>query len=351
MASNNAAMEGLDLGSTFGALEISTIISSILFGVVTTQTYAYHRSFPLDSFWTKIIVDTLWLVELGQTICTVHFLYYWSVIGYGNPNYLRRAPITLGLGVIFYGICVALVQGYFTYRLWRLITHSPTPYRLIPIMMVALISARFGVIIAGAVEAFRLPYYRPFVAKWRTLIIASQIIGACTDLSIMLTLVVSLRQRRVDAYHSTVAMVDKLILWAIETGALTSAIGITILICILTMRDNFIWLSLLLLLPKIFSNTLLANLNSRANLRSVSSTHVLSTAQSSFNAGTSGVTGTYSRPRHGSQRGRVSSYDRNQYSRNDTSMLTSFDLDDLDKEGDGHGHITTQPHPFLRSVH
>ncbi|KAE9410230.1 hypothetical protein BT96DRAFT_367245 [Gymnopus androsaceus JB14] len=62
-------------------------------------------------------------------------------------------------------------------------------------------------------------------------------------------------------------MVDKLILWAIETGALTSIIGIAILVCLLTMRDNFVWLALLLILPKIFSNTLLANLNSRADLR------------------------------------------------------------------------------------
>ncbi|KAF5391398.1 hypothetical protein D9757_001974 [Collybiopsis confluens] len=217
MATGGVPQIRSELGSTFGALEISTILSSILFGVVTTQTYAYHRRYPRDSFWTKIIVDALWLVELGHTICTIHFLYYWSVLWYGHPNALESAPVTLALGVVFYGICVALgkivqfrasfdlqsaVQGYFTFRLWRFTARSSISYRLIPLIMVALISARFGVIISGAVEAFRMPYYQPFVVKWRTLIIASQIIGAITDLSIMLTLVINLRQRRVDAYES-----------------------------------------------------------------------------------------------------------------------------------------------------
>ncbi|KAE9410231.1 hypothetical protein BT96DRAFT_367253 [Gymnopus androsaceus JB14] len=167
MASSSSASDNsdLDLGLTFGALEIAIILSSILFGVVTTQTYTYHKNFPADSRWIKYLVNILWLAELGQTICTFHYMYYWSVTGFGNPAFLAKAPVTLGLGTMFYGICVALVQGYFTYRLFKFTSASSILVRLVPITLVVFISARFGVIIAGAIEAIRLPYYIALCTK------------------------------------------------------------------------------------------------------------------------------------------------------------------------------------------
>jgi hypothetical protein len=132
----------------------------------------------------------LWLVELAQTICTIQYLYFWTITGYANPLFLAKAPPTLGLGVLFYGICVVLVQGYFIYRLFRITstvsgTQASTPIlvRIIPIPLVAVLTARFGVIVAGSAEAFRLPFYQPFVAKYRMLIVASQVLGTVTDIS------------------------------------------------------------------------------------------------------------------------------------------------------------------------
>ncbi|KAF5348095.1 hypothetical protein D9757_013743 [Collybiopsis confluens] len=74
---------------------------------------------------------------------------------------------------------------------------------------------------------------------------------------------------------STIAVVDKLILWAIETGVVTSLVGIALLICFLASRSTYVWVALTMILPKIFSNAMLANMNSRVTLRQMQSTMVV----------------------------------------------------------------------------
>ncbi|KAF9465545.1 hypothetical protein BDZ94DRAFT_1253378 [Collybia nuda] len=64
-------------------------------------------------------------------------------------------------------------------------------------------------------------------------------------------------------------IIDKLILWTIETGLLTSLVALAQMICFLTMKSNLIYVSLYMVLPKLYSNCLMAMLNGRATLRNI----------------------------------------------------------------------------------
>ncbi|KAJ7440199.1 hypothetical protein FB451DRAFT_142098 [Mycena latifolia] len=73
------------------------------------------------------------------------------------------------------------------------------------------------------------------------------------------------------ADNRTVALVDKLIAWTIETGVVTSAAMLVTLICFVTMKGNYIWLGCFVVTARSYSifKPLLANLNSRASLRAM----------------------------------------------------------------------------------
>jgi hypothetical protein len=40
-----------------GAIEIGTLLSGVLFGLITAQTYVYFKSFPRDPRFTKGLVS------------------------------------------------------------------------------------------------------------------------------------------------------------------------------------------------------------------------------------------------------------------------------------------------------
>ncbi|KAF5362797.1 hypothetical protein D9757_011020 [Collybiopsis confluens] len=288
-----AAPQTLCLSSTMsaneklGTLEIGILLSGVLFGVVTCQVYVYHKNFPKDPLWLQIgLVDGIWLMELAHTICTFHALYIYTVTENGNPVALIAAPKSLGTAVLLHGLIIVLVQGYFTYRIY---IFSPKPY-LVPIFSVLLILAQLVTVVTLAVMAVTVASVSIalYLEEWGTLLVVTLWLRVAADLTISSSLVYFLIKQRNHAYRSTVLIVDKLIRWTIETGVITSVVGIALVTNFLVNTDNLVWLALLLILPKVFSNTLMANINSRTALRNIQSSVHVGTIGSSFGIGGNG---------------------------------------------------------------
>ncbi|KAJ7932729.1 hypothetical protein B0H13DRAFT_768541 [Mycena leptocephala] len=89
------------------------------------------------------------------------------------------------------------------------------------------------------------------------------------ELIIATTLVYWLYQQRTAVNRRTTALVNKIIQWTLETGVLLSAATSLTLICFLTMRENYIWIAVYVVQARLYSNTFLASLNSRATLRAM----------------------------------------------------------------------------------
>ena len=54
------------IGNTFGAMEIGSIITVFLFGIVTLQTHMYFERFSKDRLPFKILVRVFFCVELSR---------------------------------------------------------------------------------------------------------------------------------------------------------------------------------------------------------------------------------------------------------------------------------------------
>ncbi|KAJ7119058.1 hypothetical protein C8R44DRAFT_188354 [Mycena epipterygia] len=244
----------VDIKSTLGALEIGILVSCALFGVTTTQTYVYYSRFPDDSRQLKFLVALVWFCEIAHLISIGQTLYQWTISDFENPQRLLFVPITLAIGPIPIGIIEACVQGFFSFRIYRL---SKSLYIPVFTGTMAFLGALFSIlasIYASQPELLITTYEAQ--RSWIFYVIWAASTG--NDLLIAATLVYWLYRQRNNAHTRTLALVDKLIKWTIETGVITSAASILSLISFVLMMDNLIWIAFYTVISRLYANSLLA---------------------------------------------------------------------------------------------
>ncbi|KAJ7044025.1 hypothetical protein C8F04DRAFT_686861 [Mycena alexandri] len=252
------------LNSTIGVYEIGVLISYVLLGVATTQTYIYYARFPDDSIKLKTLVAVVWLCEVAHAGCLGHALYSYTISDYTRPERLLHAPISLGVAIAFAGIITACVQGFFTFRIYAF-----SEKLFIPVLLWTTIFLHLLGSIVILVTESRSTLLADYEERWGWLFAAVWILSVANDVTITATLVIVLRRRRPYVLQRTTALVDKIIVWTIETGMLTSAVSIVTLTCFITMLGSFIFLATFSVTSRLFSNSLLASLNSRTTLRAM----------------------------------------------------------------------------------
>ncbi|KAJ7803195.1 hypothetical protein B0H14DRAFT_1647147 [Mycena olivaceomarginata] len=249
--------------STLGALLVGVLVSYVLFGVTTTQTYLYSGRSPNDSWKMKALVTFVWFCELGHVVCIGHTLYVLVISDFGHPDRLSTVPITLGTSSLFNGIVAMCAQGFFSFRIYRL---SKRIY--IPLLTWSLSFLFLGGTAVVFVQGLQALPFAAFEKQWGWLLNSIWAVAAANDLIIALALVFWLAQGRDESDRIT-PVVDKLIAWTIETGVLTSAAAILNLVCFVTMKNNYIWIAWYFVTARLYSNSFLASLNSRVVLRTM----------------------------------------------------------------------------------
>jgi len=207
------------------------------------------------------MVAAVWCGEFGHTICIAMSIYAMVITNYGHPERLLVLPKSL-LASTFFGSVVSFgVQIFFAFRIYSL-----SKSLWVPCICWALSLFRFvppNVILF----AFGHKPAPEFLGRFGPLFDAIWAASAANDLLIAGTLVYLLYGKRDKVFQRTTAIVDKLILWTIETGVVTGIASIVMMIVFISLPSTFIWLALFVIIPRLFSNSFLASLNSRAALR------------------------------------------------------------------------------------
>ncbi|KAF9064979.1 hypothetical protein BDP27DRAFT_1332725 [Rhodocollybia butyracea] len=266
------------IDQTLGVSLTGILIAGVLFGLFTSQVYYFHQNFPRESPWVKFglvrtLFQTTWLantdcirfIELAHTICIFHIAYVLTISHFQALEVLVTVPPSFPATVLFHAIVAVLAQGYFTYRIARL---TGPPY-IIPWVCGILMLYQLGFDIITQ-------YFMHF--SW--LVPIPLVLRAVVDAVISATLVYNLLvQRKKSSYKSTIAVIDKLVLWSIETGIITSVIGIALLICFFVDNEtNYAWVALLIIFPK--ADIQICSMNSRVRLREMQATEEVSLAVS-----------------------------------------------------------------------
>ncbi|KAJ7112535.1 hypothetical protein C8R44DRAFT_882302 [Mycena epipterygia] len=246
------------LTTTVGALEIGVLFAIFCFGVLTVQVYLYFSAYPSDPCGFKLLVALVWLLDLGHTIAISHLVFTVTVTQYGDPALLVVPPKSLDAVILLSGLIGPLEQGWFTYRLYRFTKTLPLPIicAILALLRVAGSTALFAVSLKGAtIQDYDLH------VQW--LIEAVVIVGAAVDVILAVSLCYYLSFWRKGGFERMSKLVHQLMTWTIETGALTTAGALCLLLTFLTMKDNYIYLGFFVMMAKLFSNSLLFSLNAR----------------------------------------------------------------------------------------
>jgi len=251
-----------DFGPTYGAMLISILVSTALYGVTSLQAFLYFQKFGKEDRWGLVsTVALVWSLETAHVFLIGHYLYWNLLTNYCNPSSLLTTSQVDDATTGVTAIITVIVQCFFVRRLY--ILSRKNLWLSGTVLFLALV--HFGLEIAVMGLTYKYPRYDQFhlLTPYFT---TALVLAAAVDLIIAGALCFFLVEHRT-GMENTDTLLNKLVKYTISSGLLTSVTDVIILICFLTMPDNLIFLSIYGIINNFYANSLLATLNARRSLR------------------------------------------------------------------------------------
>ncbi|KAJ7857271.1 hypothetical protein B0H14DRAFT_3639503 [Mycena olivaceomarginata] len=243
---------------TIGACEIGDLITYALFGVTTVQAYIYYGRFPNDDSKLKALVTFVWYASLIadfhalKVVTAGHAIYTLTISDFGQFfQSLGPAPKSVGVSFFAGGITVRIGRSR-RFSGWDSSLTESMPFTkklYIPMISWCMLFVRLLGTTAVFVTVLQMTSLFAYQERWGWLLTTVWCISAANDLTITAALVANLISHRSHIHKRTVVLVDKLVMWTIETGMLTSIMTVVAMVCFVTMKDNFIWLGVYSTVP------------------------------------------------------------------------------------------------------
>ncbi|KAJ7864790.1 hypothetical protein B0H14DRAFT_3602132 [Mycena olivaceomarginata] len=235
-----------------------------LFGITISQAILYFRNYKDDSLFLRALVASALLIDTFHFVMVVDVVHIWYLFCKLPQNYalLASFPWPLGASIIATYLITSMVQALYILRVYML---SKNIWATGFISFLSLAQFGFGLFL------------------WEDLFVANSLsalhgtkgqvggsveLAATTlcDISISVALWWYLHKGRT-GFAKTEKMVDKLILYIVNLGILTSAASLLTLILWLVMPNSFAFVSLTLIRSKLYCNAMLVTLNFRQTVR------------------------------------------------------------------------------------
>ncbi|EIW81411.1 hypothetical protein CONPUDRAFT_144196 [Coniophora puteana RWD-64-598 SS2] len=245
-----------------GPIEAGTVVSSVLFGCAMIQTYMYFTTFEEDSRGFKGLVLLIMGLLFVHLVCVIDTLWQMTILTYGFPQALGAFSHVADAVIILGSVITLCVQAFYIYRLVRLSSSWILPAIC---TLVCVVSCVLGLVLG--ITALRMTSMASYEVYEKWAITACLVVAALADVAITGSLVYHMGSKFAESSARTDRIIEKSILWAIETGFITSFCALLVLIFFFTMKQNYIWVGTYGFVAPIYANCFLAVLNGRARLR------------------------------------------------------------------------------------
>ncbi|KAJ3911942.1 hypothetical protein F5877DRAFT_85363 [Lentinula edodes] len=207
--------------------------------VSSLQGYIYFSQ-QNDTRIIHSLVGLVVLFDFSHQALISHTVYYYLILNYANPSALVFVVWSFVAQVFLNGIIAFCVQGFLTWRIWRLSSNI-----WVTSIVVSLVLAEFGCVVAfGIVGLVRMSTFAELAADLRTLLIAANALAAAGDVLI--------------------ASISAILLQKSKTGFQRHAY---IFAPILAAPSTFIYIPFFFCMGRLYTNSLLATLNARKMIR------------------------------------------------------------------------------------
>ncbi|KAI0279798.1 hypothetical protein BGY98DRAFT_1095878 [Russula aff. rugulosa BPL654] len=283
------------------ALLAAAMFCAAFSGVLAVQIFFYHHKYPNDHRLYKVVVAWFWLIDTMQTTSIAVAAWSYLIRHNGDPETPTEISTPYSIAVYCTRRVLICQQAFF------LTQNSTDPInrtdsKASEYTSVVLSVIRFGLSTGkghsrfanvlltwgGTVtviisELFMAKSLVNFSERYKPLVDVAFSLAAVADIYIACVLCYFLKDSRRDAPLGTKRMLDMLVIMTINNGALTSVFSIATFILWLTMQTNAIFLAVLFMTGKCYSNSQMATFNMRKWIhdRSIVAT-VVSDPDSSF---------------------------------------------------------------------
>jgi hypothetical protein len=219
-----------------GAAFIGVILAACLYGVSCIQAW-YYFTHQEDAWPIRILVLAIMICDTLHQALISHAIYKPLITNYGNFLVLSNLVWSDLVGVTVTGLTAALVQSFFAFHIWHLSNHNVLLVGVIFILILGGLACS----ISFSVRSLRLHTFAQLVHLKTNSILVNAMPAAC-DVIITAALCALLHKSR-SGFHRSDVMIDKLILFALNTGCFTSLCAIGSLIANAASDKTYIYVA------------------------------------------------------------------------------------------------------------
>ncbi|KAJ7185594.1 hypothetical protein C8R46DRAFT_1061115 [Mycena filopes] len=239
-----------------------------MYGLTTAQAYYYFIEYPKDKMWTKVLVWTLWILNTVHSALMIHLIYGYLITNAFNLFQLTQNIWSLAVSMIVHLIATFSVMIYFLSVIYRFSTLKLRWLLVVPTLCAILLHIGFG--FASSVHILNARSLLDIPTFTRNLFLPMAITQVAADVLLASCLCFVLYDQRSD-FQRTNSVLNTLMIYAINRGLLTTGVAMCSLFMVIFKKKSMIYVGPELVMTGLYTNTLMASLNSRHRIRDCSS--------------------------------------------------------------------------------
>ncbi|PBK89529.1 hypothetical protein ARMGADRAFT_324447 [Armillaria gallica] len=255
------------LGTTFGAILVGATLSDILFGILILQSIWYFKQYPNDWWPYRLAVAIICILNTLDVAVSTHALYFLLIetrtfIALDQLDMIWSCKLHTLLGMLI----KVMVQAMYALRLWKVRQYLHLS-RVIPWFLALITVCNVG---AGIYLVYGFYSVSNFsdIPTLKNEMLAVVPTSTAVDFLISITTCYYLnRSRAASMFPGTVSTLIALIRLILISGLVTSVCLTATLITFLMSPNTLIFVAIDLIKPALYTNSLLAMLNARKELR------------------------------------------------------------------------------------
>ncbi|KAF8169975.1 hypothetical protein K438DRAFT_2024530 [Mycena galopus ATCC 62051] len=262
-----------DIGKSTAPELFGMLFNYGLMGSLLVQVYHYYLAFPKDRTSTKVIVYTLFVLEVAQTGIMSYFAYTVFGSGYGNLDVFQKSALEWFPVCILGSVIAGTVQLFYAYRL-RAFSGSWIASGIVTFLALLQIGSGIGqgVISEQLVDRSKLTGKPICVTIWLVstalcdVLIAgfmSYYVRWVSNQARSWPIIMQLKRDRIKSIKMR-NFISKLVRYTVETGAITALVAVIQVVVQHAYPSNNYFETPSWTLGKLYSNNLLVLLNARA---------------------------------------------------------------------------------------
>ncbi|KAJ7223471.1 hypothetical protein GGX14DRAFT_540268 [Mycena pura] len=253
----------MDIGQLTIPLFVGTVMNWALLGALAVQVYLYFFAFTVDQRINRFVVIFVIIAEALQTLGDSRNTIRAFGAGWGDPNSLDQVGWAWFSVPVLGSLIGCVGQAFFAWRIYIISSHA----LLMPIIIGLITLFQLGAGIWTGVQISRAGRFSLLSFKSMKPPVAWLSATALADLLIVAGTVYYLLKARQPGLRSTTqAAVNRIIKVTIETGVPCAAFALVDLALFVKYNGNNYHLGTCIWLSKVYSNSIMVILNSRAHI-------------------------------------------------------------------------------------